>query len=174
MTELYYENYDGEMFFDIDSLEFSNNEYTFDIKSNYNGNEIGMHISIPVIVSRSLFKSIKIIKPNGKITFETIGNESDLLVSTFEELFKPPFESSKSFSDAVETLDYSVLNKQMYDLDNDKVFIKIYNGDDQSGLEEDEKINIELNLSLNFVSKRATISEVRDGYSSDIVAVLMK
>ena len=31
MTELYYENYDGEMFFDIDSLEFSNNEYTFDI-----------------------------------------------------------------------------------------------------------------------------------------------
>ena len=51
MTELYYENYDGEMFFDIDSLEFSNNEYTFDIKSNYNGNEIGMHISIPVIVS---------------------------------------------------------------------------------------------------------------------------
>ena len=62
MTDLFYENYDGEMLFDISDLECSNTEYSFVIKSIYKEREIGMRISVPVIIRKSLFKTIKFIK----------------------------------------------------------------------------------------------------------------
>ena len=39
--------------------------------------------------------------------------------------------------------------------------------------EEDEKINLEMQFSFNLSSKRATLSEVREGYSADLIAILM-
>ena len=174
MTDLFYEEYDGEMLFDIENLKCDIDNYTFDIKAVYNGEVIGMNIKLPVIIRKSLFKTIKFVKPGAKLGFTSIGEESDRFVRTIETLFKAPYKSSGEFSEETETLDFSVLNKQMYDLDNDKIYIKIYNGEDQSDFEEDEKVNIELNFSFNFASKRASLVEVRDGYSADLVVTLMK
>ena len=39
---------------------------------------------------------------------------------------------------------------------------------------KDEKINLEMNFTFNFGNNRASLIEVRDGYSADLVAVLMK
>lgn len=174
MTDLFYETYDGEMLFDIESLEKANDKYSFVIKSNYNGTVIGLKIEIPVIVRKTLFKTVKFLRPNGKIDFSSIGEPSDAFIKTIEELFKPQYSSSGAFSEETESLDFSVLNREMYDLDNDKLYIKIFNGEDQSDFEEDEKINIELNFSFNFATKRASLVEVRDGFSADLVATLMK
>ena len=174
MTELYYEKYEGEMFFDIENCNFGSEEYTFDLKADRNGETVGVQVSVPVMVRRSLFKTLKFVKPGGQVKFSSLGEESDRLICTLEELFKPPFKSSKKFSEQTETLDFSVLNKEMYELDSDKIYLKLFNGEDQSDFDEDEKINIELNFSFNFASKRASIIEVREGYSADLVAVLMK
>ena len=174
MTDLFYENYDGEMLFDIENLKCDNDSYSFDIKAIYDGQIIGMNVKLPVIIRKSLFKTLKFLKPNGKICFESLGEESDNFIKTIEKLFKAPYKSSGQFTDEAESLDFSVLNRQIYDLDNDKIYIKIFNGEDQSDFDEDEKVNIELNFSFNLSTKRASIIEVREGYSADLVATLMK
>ena len=59
-------------------------------------------------------------------------------------------------------------------MDSDKIYLKLFNGEDQSDFDEDEKINLEMNFTFNFGNNRASLIEVRDGYSADLVAVLMK
>lgn len=174
MTELYYEKYEGEMFFDIENCNFGSEEYSFELRAEHNGQTVAVKVAVPVVVRRSLFKTIKFVKPSGQIKFSSVGEESDRFICALEQLYKPPFRSSKKFSEQTETLDFSVLNREMYELDSDKIYLKLFNDEDQSDFDEDEKINIELNFSFNFASKRASLIEVRDGYSADIVAVLMK
>lgn len=174
MTDLFFDKYDGEMFFDISDIEFGTEEYTFVIKAQYDGKTVGVKVILPVLIRRSLFKTIKLVKNNSKIVFQSIGEESDNFVCALESLLKPPFKSTKRFTDEPEGIDFSVLNTQLYELDTDKVYLKLFNGDDQTDLEEDEKINLEMNFSFNLQTKRASLVEVKDGYSSDIVAILMK
>ena len=40
--------------------------------------------------------------------------------------------------------------------------------------EEDEKINLEMNFSFNLQAKKASLVEVKDGYSADLIAIIMK
>lgn len=174
MTDLFFDKYDGEMFFDISDIEFGTEEYTFVIKAQYDGKTVGVKVILPVLIRRSLFKTIKLVKNHSKIVFQSIGEESDNFVCALEALLKPPFKSTKRFTDEPEGIDFSVLNTQLYELDTDKVYLKLFNGDDQTDLEEDEKINLEMNFSFNLQTKRASLVEVKDGYSSDIVAILMK
>lgn len=174
MTDLFFDKYDGEMFFDISDIEFGTEEYTFVIKAQYDGITVGVKVILPVLIRRSLFKTIKLVKNHSKIVFQSIGEESDNFVCALESLLKPPFKSTKRFTDEPEGIDFSVLNTQLYELDTDKVYLKLFNGDDQTDLEEDEKINLEMNFSFNLQTKRASLVEVKDGYSSDIVAILMK
>lgn len=174
MTDLFFDKYDGEMFFDISDIEFGTEEYSFTISAQYNDKTVGTRVVLPVIIRRSLFKTIKLVKNNSKITFLSIGEESDNFVCALEQLLKPPFRSTKRFTDEPEGIDFSVLNNQMYELDSDKVYLKLYNGDDQTDLEEDEKINLEMNFTFNLNTKKASLVEVKDGYSSDLVAIFMK
>ena len=39
MTDLFYDNYDGEMFFDISDLEKDSEQYSFTIKAEYEGKQ---------------------------------------------------------------------------------------------------------------------------------------
>ncbi len=174
MTDLFIDRYDGEMFFDISDVEYGTEEYSFTISAQYNDKTVGARVVVPVLIRRSLFKTIKLVKNNSKITFLSIGEESDNFVCALEDLLKPPFRSTKKFTDEPEGIDFSVLNRQLYELDTDKVYLKIYNGDDQTDLEEDEKINLEMNFSFNFQTKKASLVEVKDGFSSDLVAIFMK
>ncbi len=174
MTDLFYEQYDGEMLFDIESCEKTADRYTMVLKAQYNNEIVGFQISIPVIIRKSLFKVIKFVTPSSQVEMASIGEESDRFICALENLLKPVFQSTKKFSEQTETLDFSVLNREMYDVDADKIYLKLYNGEDQSDFEEDEKINIEMNFSFNLSTKRASLVEVRDGYSADLVAVLMR
>lgn len=174
MTDLFYENYDGEMLFDISDIEVDNENLSFVIKSNYNDRTIGAKITIPVIVRRSFFKTVKLIKNSSQLIISSIGEESDAFICVLDELLKPGFKSSRAFTDEPEGIDFSVLNRELYDFDNDKIYLKLYNGEDQSDFEEDEKINLEMNFSFNLNTKRASLVEVRDGYSADLIAILMK
>lgn len=174
MTELIYEKYDGEMFFDISDIEIDEDNLSFIIKSMYNDKTVGTKVTIPVIFRRSIFKTVKLVKNSSQLCLSSIGEESDALVVAFEELFKPEFRSSKKFTDEPEGIDFSVLNKELYDFDTDKIYLKLYNADDQSDYDEDEKINLELNFSFNLKTKKASIVEVREGYSADLIAIIMK
>ena len=174
MTELFYDKYDGEMLFDIVDCIKENDEYTFVLKSVYKGEQVGFQLSVPIVNRRSLFKSFKFVLPSGQMKFSTIGEESDRFICALEELLKPVYKSTRKFTEEIETADFTVINSQLYDIDSDKVYIKIYNGEDQSGLDEDEKINLEMNFAFSLGSNRASLIEVRDGYSADLVAVLMK
>lgn len=174
MTELFFDKYNGEMFFDIVSCEKEADEYVMVAKAEYKGETIGFQFSVPVIIRKGLFKVVKFVKTGSQIKFSSIGEESDRFICALEELLKPTYKSSKRFSEEVETLDFSVLNREMYDLDTDKIHLKIFNGEDQSDFEEDEKINIEMNLAFNVQNCKATLVEIRDGYSADLVAALMK
>lgn len=173
MTELFYENYEGEMLFDIEDVEISENEYSFVIKAEYNGAVVGARVNVPVLIRRSLFKTIKMVKYNTKLSFTSIGQESDDFICMLEDLLKPVYRSTRKFSETPDEIDFTVLNRSMYDLDKDKIFLRLFNGDDQSDFEEDEKINLEMQFSFNLSSKRATLSEVREGYSADLIAILM-
>lgn len=174
MRELYIDKYDGEMFFDIEDIETGNEEYSFVIKADYKGKIVGARVTIPVLIKRSLFKVIKLVKVNEQLSITSIGEESDNFICMLEELLKPSYKSSKRFSDEPDAIDYSVMNREMYDLDNDKIYLRMFNGEDQSDFDEDEKINLEMYLTFNLNTKRASIAEVRDGYSADLVAILMK
>ncbi len=174
MIDLFINKYEGEMLFNIEDVSHTSDLYTFIIKANYNGNTVGAKVELPVIIRKSLFKTIKLIKNNSQIRFTSIGEESDALICALEDLLKPPYKSTKRFSEEPEGIDFTVLNREMYELDNDKIYIRLYNGEDQSDFEEDEKINLEMQFSFNFASKRASLSEVRDGFSADIIAILMK
>ncbi len=174
MTDLFYEKYDGEMFFDISDIEFGNDEYSFTISALYNEKTVGAKVVLPVLIRRSLFKTVKLVKNNSKLTFVSIGEESDNLVCALEDLLKPAFRSSRRFTEEPEGIDFTVINKQMYELDTDKVYLKLYNGDDQTDLDEDEKINLEMNFTFNLQTKKASLVEVKDGYSADLVAIIMK
>ena len=174
MTDLFLDNYDGEMLFDMDNITQNSDSLEFDIKAQYDGKTVGMHAVIPIIVKRSLFKTIKYIKPNSQLRFLSIGEESDNLIAAFEQLLKPPYKSSGKFSQTPDAIDFSVQNRELYELDNDKIYIKLFNGEDQSDFEEDEKINLEMNFNFSRTSKRASLIEVRDGYSADLIAILMQ
>ena len=174
MTELFFDKYNGELFFDIVSCEKNADEYVMVAKAEYKGETVGFEFSVPVVVRKGFFKTMKFIKTGAQIKFASIGEESDRFICALEELLKPAYKSSKRFSEEIETLDFSVLNREMYELDTDKIHIKIFNGEDQSDFEEDEKINIEMNMAFNVDTGKATLIEVRDGYSADLVAALMK
>ncbi len=174
MTDLFYENYDGEMFFDISEVECTSDEYSFVISALYNEKTVAAKVRIPVLIRRSLFKTVKLINYNSKLVFESVGENSDNFVCALEDLLKPPYKSTKKFTDEPEPTDFTVLNRQLYDLDTDKIYLKIYNGDDQSDYEEDEKINLEMNFSFNLQTKKASLIETRDGYSADLIAIIMK
>lgn len=176
MIDLFIDKYDGEMFFDITDIQKDKEGLSFTFLANYEGSNVGANVFIPTITRRALFKSITLFKPNSQLVFSSIGKESDDFVVALENLLKPPFKSSKKFTDEPEGIDFSVVNPNIYelDIDNDKIYLKLFNGEDQSDLDEDEKINLEMNFSFNLSTKRASLIEVRDGYSSDLVAILMK
>ncbi len=174
MTELFYEKYDGEMIFDISDVEFEDDKLSFVIKAEYNEKTVGAAVTIPVIVRRSFFKTTKLIKNSAQLVLSSIGEESDNFVVALEELFKPAFRSSRKFTDEPEGIDYSILNRELYDIDSDKIYVKLYNAEDQSDFEEDEKINLEINFAFNLKTKKASLIEVRDGYSADLIAIIMK
>lgn len=174
MTDLFYDKYEGEMFFDIEDIEKGSEEYSFTIKAEYDGRVVGARVSVPVIIKRSLFKTFKFIKNNSQLKIMSIGEQSDAFICALEDLLKPSYRSTKRFSEQPDAVDFSVLNREIYDIDTDKIYLKIFNGEDQSDFEEDEKINLEMNFTFNFSSKRASLIEVRDGYSADLIAVLMK
>ena len=174
MTELFYDKYDGEMFFDVSEVEKSTDSYSFVIKALYKGNTVGARVEIPIVTRRSLFKTMKFIRPDSQLAFRSIGNESDALICALEELLKPEYRSSRRFSDQPDPIDFSVLNRELYDIDSDKIYLKLFNAEDQSDFDEDEKINLEMNFTFNLSSNRASLIEVRDGYSADIIAILMQ
>ena len=174
MTDLFYDKYDGEMFFDIVDLEKGSEQYSFTIKAEYDGKIVGARATVPVLIRRSLFKTYKFIKNNSQIKFASIGEESDNFICMLETLLKPAYKSSRRFSEEPDAIDFSVLNREIYELDSDKIYLKLFNGEDQSDFDEDEKINLEMNFTFNFGNNRASLIEVRDGYSADLVAVLMK
>ncbi len=174
MTNLFYDYYDGEMFFDISDVNCTDEEYSFVISAQYNEKTVGARVVLPIIVRRSLFKTIKLVKNNSRLVFESIGEQSNNFVCALEDLLKPPYKSTKKFTDEPEGIDFSVLNNQLYELDTDKIYLKLYNADDQSDLEEDEKINLEMNFSFNLQTKKASLVEIKDGYSADLIAIIMK
>ena len=174
MIELFYDSYDGEMLFDIESYEKTDDAYSMILKSKYKNEVVGFQISVPAVTRKALFKSMTFFATNGQVEFAGIGEESDRFIVAIEELLKPVYKSSEKFSEEIETVDFSVINTGVYDIETDKIYLKLYNGEDQSDFEEDERITLEMNFTFNLATKRASLIEVRDGYSADLVAVLMK
>lgn len=174
MTDLIYDKYNGEMFFEISDVESDNQELSFVFKADYNGKEVGAKITIPVIVRRSFFKGVKLIKNSSQLIISSIGEASDNFICVLEELFKAPYKSSRKFTEEPEEIDYAVLNRELYELGTDKIYLKFYNAEDQSDYEPDERINLELNFTFNLNTMRASLIEVKDGFSADLIAILMK
>lgn len=176
MIDLFYDNYDGEMLFDISDVEKDIDGISFVIKANYNDSVVGAKVFIPTITRKALFKTITLLKTNAQLSFSSIGEESDNLIICLEQLLKPKFKSSKAFTDQPEGIDFAVLNNNMFEinLDSDKVYLKLFNAEDQSEYDEDERIDLEMNFSFNLSTKRASLVEIREGYSADLVAILMK
>ena len=113
MTDLFYDKYDGEMFFDIVDLEKGSEQYSFTIKAEYDGKIVGARVTVPVLIRRSLFKTYKFIKNNSQIKFASIGEESDNFICMLETLLKPAYKSSRRFSEEPDAIDFSVLNREI-------------------------------------------------------------
>ncbi len=176
MIDLFYDNYDGEMLFDISDVEKDAEGISFVIKANYNDSVVGAKVFVPTITRKAFFKTITFLKNDAQLCFSSIGEQSDNLIVCLEQLLKPKYKSSKKFTDQPEGIDFTVLNNNLFDinLDADKVYLKLYNAEDQSDYDDDERIYLEMNFSFNLSTKRASLVEVRDGYSADLVAILMK
>ena len=170
------EEYNGDFNFKIADYDYENDYLYLTLKADYNEKVAGIVIKVPVIIKKQLFKTLKVIDNTRKIEFESVDDEcSKVLLTAFENVLKPDFKVTKKFTPDLAELDFQIENRQFYDMDSEKIYLKIYyDEEDTQDIPKDERIHIELKFNFNIPRMRATLSESKKGYTNDFLTVIME
>jgi hypothetical protein len=169
------EEYDGELRFSIIESNVTPGSCVLTLGAQDGEEIVGFKIEIPIISKRLGFKSFQMIYPSGTVKFSSIGEKSDRLIATLVKYFQPAYEASEGFSEDVVEIDYALCNKGAYDLNQDKIFLKLYYDEEQDeDLPKEERVHLNMNFSFNLSREVASLIETKEGYTADLIAFLMK
>ncbi len=169
------EEYDGELRFSIINSEITQTACVLTLGAQDGEEIIGFKIEIPIIAKRLGFKMFQLIYPSGTVKISSIGEKSDRLIATLVKYFHPNYETSDSFTNDVVEIDYNLRNQGNYNLNQDKIFLKLFYDEEQDeDLPKDERVHLNMNFSFNLSREVASLIETKEGYSADLVAFLMK
>lgn len=173
MIALIGEEYDGELMFDIVSVEENDGFLHMEVAAEYEGETVGFCMSVPTLSRKMLFKSISVLDTAKPMVFSSAGEKSDRLVKVLDQIWKPDFIVSNAFSSEPVEIEYAVLNKEMFDYRTDKVYTRLYCQEDLESGDAFENFNLEIGLNFNADRKRVTIVEMKKEYRNDLLALWM-
>ncbi len=169
------EEYDGELRFSITESVLEKDFCSLTLGAKDGEDLIGMKVVVPLLTRRIGFKLFRMIHPRNTLKFYSIGEKSDRLIKTLTTYFQPSYEPSEGFTEDEVAIDYTLRNQGAYDLENDKIYLKLYYDEDQDeGIPEEEKVHLDMNFSFNLSREVASLIETKDGYSADLISFLMK
>lgn len=174
-TSIIPEEYDGELLFSITEYDFQPNALEMILGAKDGEELVGFKVRIPVAARRLGFKAVNLIQPSGVLEFSSIGEKSDRLIASLAKYLNPSFEPTEGFSEESVEVDYKLRNQGAYDLNQDKIYLKLFYDEEQDeGLPLDERIHLNMNLAFNLSRETASLIEMKEGYSADLIAFLMK
>lgn len=167
------EVYDGELNFEIVNDSIETDHISMDLVSEYNGQTVGLHVDVPIKSKRVMFKNLVFLDAAGTIEFSKIDEKSDRLIKALDELWTPDFEVEGGFSEAPVEIEFSVLNKEMFDCTTEKTYIRIYNDVEMETGDSFDDIHVELGFNFNLGRKRASFIEKKKAFRNDFLAMIM-
>lgn len=172
---LFDEEYDGELRFSIIDKEITPTACVMTLGA-YDGEDlVGFKISVPMMSKKMFFKLIQFIHPSGVVTFSSIGEKSDRLIQSLKKYFKPAYEPSEGFSEDAVEIDYKLRNQGAYDINQDKIYLRLFYDEEQDAdLPKNERIHLKLDFAFNLSRETASLIEMEEGYSADLISFLMK
>ena len=169
------EEYDGELRFSIIDYSIEPDACVMTLGALDGEELIGFKVTIPMMTKRLAFKLFQFIMPSGQVKFSSIGEKSDRFIQTLVKYFHPNYEASDGFSEDEVEIDYKLRNQAGYDLNQDKIFLKLFYDEEQDeDLPKNERIHLDMNFTFNLSRESASLIETQEGYSADLVALLMK
>ena len=125
------EEYDGELRFSIIESVIGPQACVLTL-GGYDGDElVGFKIEIPLMTKRLAFKTYQFILPSGVVKCSSIGDKSDRLIGTLAKYFQPAYEPSEGFTEDPVEIDYTLRNQGSYDINQDKIYLKLYYDEEQ-------------------------------------------
>ncbi len=169
------EEYDGELHFSIIDYAIEPDACVMTLGAQDGDELIGFKISVPVMSKRFAFKMFQFIMPSGTVKISSIGEKSDRLINTLVKYLQPEYEASEGFTDEVVEIDYKLRNQGSYDLNQDKIYLKLFYDEEQDeDLPKSERVHLNMNFAFNLSRESASLIETEEGYSADLIAFLMK
>lgn len=169
------EEYDGELRFSIIESEITPAACVLTLGAQDGEEIVGFKIEIPVISKRLGFKAYQLLYPSGTVKLSSIGEKSDRLIATLAKYYQPGYETGDEFTKEPVEIDYALRNQGAYDLNQDKIFLKLYYDEEQDeDLPKDERVHLNMNFSFNLSREVASLIETKEGYTADLIAFLMK
>jgi hypothetical protein len=173
-TPIVLEEYDGELYFSIIDYQLEPDACVMTLGAQDGEELVGFKISVPMTAKRVLFKNFNFIHPTGTVKFSTIGEKSDRLIASLVKYFNPSYEA-EGFTDEVVEIDYKLRNQGAYDINTDKIYLRLFYDEDQDeGLPKEERVHLNMNFTFNLSREMASLIETEEGYSADLIAFLMK
>jgi len=171
---LFEEIYDGELNFEIENEVIGTEEITMDLLAEHEGKRVGFQVVVPIQARRMMFKSMVMPNVSAPIVFRSLGECSDIFVSPKDRLWSPDFEVEGKFEDCDVEIEFSVLNKEIFDVMKDKTYTRLYAQIDMETGDEYDNINMELGFNFNVERKRASLIETKRTMRNDFLALIMK
>ena len=113
------------------------------------------------------------LSQTGTVRFESDGEASDRLVRALGTLWDPEFEVSDGFTDGAAELEFSILNREMYDPMTDKNYLRLYTNIPMETGDSFDDINVEICFNFNLSRGRASIGESKREMRDDFLALIM-
>lgn len=174
MMNLFEEIYDGDLNFEIVNEVIGAEEITMDLLAEHEGEKIGFQVVVPIQTRRMMFKSMVMPNVSAPIVFRSLGECSDNFVSLLDKVWSPDFEVDGKFEDCDVEIEFSVLNKEIFDVTKDKTYTRLYAQIDMETGDEYDNINMELGFNFNLERKRASLVETKRVMRNDFLALIMK
>ncbi len=170
---LFENEYDGELNFEITDKQVTEEKITMDLSAEYNGQTVGLQVSVPLLRRKMLFKSATFLKAGSPVILSSLGEQSDRFLQALDEIWNPDFEVEHAFSEEPVELEYSLLNKDLYDCLTEKNYLKLFADIDLETGDDFDNINMEIGFNFNLGRNRASFVEKKKELRDDFAALIM-
>lgn len=171
---LFEELYDGELNFEIENEVIEAETITMDLSAEHEGEKVGFQVVFPIRTSRMMFKTTVMPSPTQPILIKSLGECSDRFVALLDKLWAPDFEVSGKFEEDAIEIEYSILNRDIFDCTKDKTYTRLYAQIDMETGDDYDNINMELGFNFNLSRRRASLVETKRAMRNDFLALIMK
>ncbi len=166
--------YDGELCFEIENTVIDDETITMDLVAEYQSKTVGLQVVVPILSKRVLFKNFLLPNTAKPMKFCSNGECSDRFVTVLDKLWKPDFIVEGKFDPNPVEIEYAILNKDMVDLMNEKIYTRVYAQIDMETGDPFDNFNLEIGFNFNLNRKRASFVERKREMRNDFLAMLVE